>query len=91
MRAVAGSAARTQRTRPAELRGGERPDGTTRRRPVEVFAAEEAPCLLQGPEAPYAVPAYGTAIESRGSGLPGPERQGAGRAWRLLHRWTTKP
>ena len=31
------------------------------RRPAEVFAALEAPCLLPAPEAPYAIPTYGTA------------------------------
>ncbi len=40
---------------------GLRIHGTTRRRPAEVFAAEERPLLLPAPEAPYAVPAYGTA------------------------------
>ena len=40
---------------------GLRIHGTTRRRPAEVFAAEEAPCLLPAPEAPYAIPTYGTA------------------------------
>lgn len=37
---------------------GLRIHGTTRRRPAEVFAAEEAPLLLPAPEAPYAVPEY---------------------------------
>jgi hypothetical protein len=32
--------------------------GTTRARPGEVFAAEEAPLLLAAPTAPFAVPAY---------------------------------
>jgi len=40
---------------------GLRAHGTTRRRPAEVLAAEEAPRLLPAPEAPYAIPEYGTA------------------------------
>jgi transposase len=40
---------------------GLRIHGTTRRRPAEVFAAQEAPLLLPAPEAPYAVPEYGDA------------------------------
>ena len=37
---------------------GLRIHGTTRRQPFEVFGAEEAPLLLPGPEAPYAIPEY---------------------------------
>jgi transposase len=37
---------------------GLRLHGTTQRRPVEVFAAEEAPLLLPAPELPYDLPLY---------------------------------
>ena len=42
-------------------RAGMRVHGTTQQRPVEVFAAEEAPKLLAAPTAPYDVPIYATA------------------------------
>ena len=42
-------------------RAGQRIHRTTRRRPAEVFAAEEAPCLLPAPPFPYDLPVYATA------------------------------
>ncbi|HET9894960.1 MAG TPA: IS21 family transposase [Streptosporangiaceae bacterium] len=42
-------------------RGGQRVHRTTRRRPAEVFAAEEAPRLLPAPVFGYEVPVYATA------------------------------
>jgi transposase len=42
-------------------RAGLRVHGTTQQRPVEVFAAEEAPRLLPAPAAIYDVPIYATA------------------------------
>jgi hypothetical protein len=42
-------------------RAGQRIHRTTRRRPAEVFAAEEAPRLLPAPVFPYELPVYATA------------------------------
>jgi transposase len=42
-------------------RAGQRIHRTTRRRPAEVFAAEEAPCLLPAPVFAYDLPVYATA------------------------------
>ena len=42
-------------------RAGLRVHGTTQRRPVEVFTAEEQPCLLPAPTQRYDVPCYVTA------------------------------
>jgi transposase len=42
-------------------RAGQRIHRTTRRRPAEVFAAEEAPRLLPAPVFPYEIPVYATA------------------------------
>ena len=50
---------------------GMRVHGTTQRRPVEVFAAEEQPRLLPAPTAVYDVPIYATA-----EGASGPSRRG---------------
>jgi transposase len=42
-------------------RAGQRIHRTTRRRPAEVFAAEEAPRLLPAPVFPYEIPVYASA------------------------------
>jgi Mu transposase, C-terminal domain len=42
-------------------RAGQRIHRTTRRRPADAFAAEEAPCLLPAPVFPYEIPLYATA------------------------------
>jgi transposase len=43
------------------VRAGMRVHGTTACRPAELFALEEAPCLLAAPTAPYDLPVYATA------------------------------
>jgi transposase len=46
-------------------RVGHRVHGTTRRRPIEVFRAEELPALLPAPTAPYDIPERGHAKVGR--------------------------
>ncbi len=47
------------------IRAGMRVHGTTRQRPVEVFAQVEAPALLPAPTEPYRVPAWSEAKVQR--------------------------
>ncbi len=50
--------ARRRAHRWCETTAGLRIHGTTQRRPLEVFRAEEAPALLPAPESPYDLPIY---------------------------------